>query len=229
MKLQILEKFYFPRMASRIRSLVSSCRACDRHPAKPELQLTPIPNYPCEILHIDLFTIESLKFLSCIDKFSKFVKLFPIESKSAVHLREKLTEVLHYFTAPDTIVSDNERGLLCPTVLNYLQSLGITVYYTPSQKSEVNGQVERFHSTFLEIYRCLKNDNRNLKVTELVFIAVDRYNNSIHSVTNCKPVDIFLSRTSTINYQGLKNFKEQTQEDIRGLILHKLKMSTQII
>jgi len=74
MKLQILEKFYFPRMASRIRSLVSSCRTCkmfkyDRHPAKPELQLTPIPSYPCEILHIDLFTIESLKFLSCIDKF----------------------------------------------------------------------------------------------------------------------------------------------------------------
>jgi len=188
-------------MASRIRSLVSSCRTCkmfkyDRHPAKPELQLTPIPNYPCEILHIDLFTIESLKFLSCIDKFLKFAKLFPIESKSAVHLREKLTEVLHYFTAPKTIVSDNERGLLCPTVLNYLQSLGITVYYTPSQKSKVNGQVERFHSTFLEIYRCLKNDNRNMKVIELVFIAVDRYNNSIHSVTNRKPVDIFLNRNS---------------------------------
>jgi len=81
-------------------------------------------------------------------------------------------------------------------VLKYLQSLGITVFYTPSQKSEVNGQVERFHSTFLEIYLCLKNDNRNLKVTELVFIAVDRYNHSIHSVTNSKPVDIFFNRTS---------------------------------
>jgi len=106
MKLQILEKLYFPRMTSRNRSLASSCRACkmfiyDRHPAKPELQLTPIPNYPCEILHIDLFSIENLKFLSCIDKFSKFSKLFPIKSKLAVHLREKLTEVLHNFTAPE--------------------------------------------------------------------------------------------------------------------------------
>jgi len=69
MSLQILETFIFPRMASCIRSLVSSCRACimlkyDRHPAKMELQLTPIANYPCEILHIDLFTIENLKFLS---------------------------------------------------------------------------------------------------------------------------------------------------------------------
>jgi len=55
---------------------------------------------------------------------------------------------------------------------------------------------------------------------------VDRYNNSIHSVTNRKPVDIFLNRTSRINYQGLNNFKEQTQEEIKGLLLHKKKMST---
>jgi len=49
------------------------------------------------------------------------------------------------------IVSDNERSLLCPTVLNYLRSLGIELYHTPTQKSEVNGQVERFHSTFMEM------------------------------------------------------------------------------
>jgi len=231
MKIQILERFYLPKMASRIKTQVSSCQVCkmfkyDRHPNKPELQLTPIPTYPCEILHIDLFTLENHKFLSCIDKFSKFAKLFPIDSKSSIHLRENLIEVLHYFTAPKTLVSDNERGLLCPTVLNYLQSLGIEVYYTPSQKSEVNGQVERFHSTFLEIYRCLKNDNLSLKVMELVFIAVDRYNNSVHSVTNRKPVDIFFDRTSRINYQGLTNFKEQTQEDIRGLLEYRQKMST---
>jgi len=65
------------------------------------------------------------------------------------------------------------------------------VYYTPSHKSEVNGQIERLHSTFLEIYRCLKNDNPNLKAIELAFIAVDRYNKSVYSVTNRKPVDIF--------------------------------------
>jgi len=206
MKLQILERLYFPKMASLIKSQVSSCQVfkkCkyDRHPNKPELQLTPILKYPCEILHIDLFTLENHRFLSCIHKFSKFAKLFPIDSKSSIRLREKFTEVLHYFSALNTMVSDNERGLLCPTVLNYLQSLGIAVYYTPSQKSEVNGQIERSHSTFLEIYRCLKNDNPNLKVMELVFIAVDRYNNSVHSFTNHKPVDIFFDRASRINYK----------------------------
>jgi len=204
-------------MASLIKSQVSSCQVCkkckyNRHPNKTELQLTPIPQNPCKILHIVPFAIEYHKFLSCIDTFSKFANLFSIDFKSSIRLGEKLTEVLHYFTAPKTMVSDNERGLLCPTVLNYLQSLGIAVYYTPPQKSEVNAQIERFHSTFLEIYRCLKNDNPNLKVMELVFIAVDRYNNSVHSVTNHKPVDIFFDRASRINYQGLTNFKNKPKK-----------------
>lgn len=52
-------------------------------------------------------------------------------------------------------------------------------------------------------------------------IAVDRYNNSVHSVTNRKPVGMIFNRSSRINYQGLAYFKEQTLEDTRGLIQHK--------
>lgn len=225
-RLQLLERYYFPRMSSTIRLQTSSCHCCklfkyDRHLNRPNLQPTPIPNYPCEILHIDIFMLEKRLYLSCIDKFSKFAKLFHLQSKASVHLRETLVEALHYFTAPKVLVSDNERGLLCPTVLNYLRSLDINLYYAPTQKSEVNGQVERFHSTFLEIYRCLKTELPTFKPVELVPIAVDRYNTSVHSVTNRKPADIFFDRSSRINYQGLTDFRQQTLEDIRGLIEHK--------
>lgn len=103
-----------------------------------------------------------------------------------MHLRETLVEALHYFTAPRVLVSDNERGLLCPTVLNYLRSLDINLYYAPTQKSEVNGQVERFHSTFyVEIYRCLKNELPTFKPVELVPIAVDRYNSNESETSRC--------------------------------------------
>lgn len=40
-------------------------------------------------------------------------------------------------------------------------------------------------------------------------------------MTHKKPVDNFFNRTSRINYQGLSDFKQQTLEDIRGLIEHK--------
>jgi len=103
---------------------------------------------------------------------------------------------------------------------------GIELYHTPTQKSEVNGQVERFHSTFMEIYRCLKGEYPTFKTTELIAIVVDRYNNTVPSVTNRNLVDIFFfNRTSRINYQGLADFKHQTLEDIRGLIEHKQNLT----
>lgn len=223
---QILEKFYFPAMSRQIREYIKQCETCkvnkyDRHPSKPHMQPTPIPNYPCEILHIDIFDIEKQKFLSCIDKFTKFAKLFPIKNRSSPHLKMMLTIALHYFTVPRALVMDNERGFLTPLVINYIRSLGIEIYQTPTQRSEVNGQVERLHSTLIEIYRCLCKEIPRLTPEERVAITVDRYNNTIHSVTKRKPADIFLNRTARINYQELSNFRERTYDDIKALLLHE--------
>jgi len=60
----------------------------------------------------------------------------------------------------------------------------------------------------MEIYRCLRGDYPTFKTTELIAIIVDRYNNTVYSVTNKKPVDIFFNRTTRINYQGLSDFKQ---------------------
>lgn len=223
---QILEKFYFPAMSRQIREYIRQCETCqfnkyDRHPSKPYIQPTPIPSYPCEILHIDIFEIERQKYLSCIDKFTKFAKLFPIKNKSSTHLRTKLTVALHYFTVPRALVMDNERGFLTPLVLNYIRSLGVQVYQTPTQRSEANGQVERLHSTLIEIYRCLSVELPRLTPKERDAITVDRYNNTIHSVIKRKPADVFLNRTARINYQELANFREHTNEDIKALLLHE--------
>lgn len=223
---QILEKFYFPAMSKHIREYIANCETCklnkyDRHPSVPYMQATPIPSYPCEILHIDIFEIERFKYLSCIDKFTKFAKLFPIKNKSSTHLRTKLTVALHYFSVPRTLVMDNERGFLTPLVINYIRSLGIQIYQTPTQRSEANGQVERLHSTLIEIYRCLRVELPRSTPQELVAITVDRYNNTVHSVIKRKPVDVFFNRTARINYQELANFRERTNDDIKALLLHE--------
>lgn len=226
--LQILERYYFPRMRSLICQYTRNCEVCklnkyDRHPYKPKLQATPIPKYSCEILHIDIFEIQGFKFISCIDKFSKFAKLFHIKNRSAIHLKSKLTKVLHYFTVPRMVVLDNEKGFLTPTILNFIRSLNIEIYFTPVQRSEVNGQIERFHSTLIEIYRCLSRETKNMGTKDMINLAVDRYNNTIHSVTRRKPSDVFFNRSERFNYQNLVNFRDQVNQDIRGLIEHNQK------
>lgn len=227
-KEQLLEKYYFPRMNSLITRYAKSCEVCmankyDRHPVNPEFRPTPIPSYPCEILHMDIMELQNEKYISCIDKFSKFSKLFHIKNKSSLYLRNKITKILHYFTVPRMLVTDNERSFLSPIILNFIKMLGIELYRTPVHRSEVNGQVERFHSTVLEIFRCLKAEYKDLKTKELLSIAVDRYNNTIHSVTKKKPSDIFFNRSSRINYQGLVNYRAKINHELRGAIEKKQK------
>jgi len=89
----------------------------------------------------------------------------------------------------------------------------------------VNGQIERFHSTFLEIYRCLKQQHSSFSIDELVSISVDRYNNSIHSVTKRKPVDIFFNRCTSIDLQKMVELRQKKHEDIRGLLQRSQEVS----
>lgn len=70
-------------------------------------------------------------------------------------------------------MSDNESVFLAPGILNFVRSLEIEIYFTPAQKYELNGQAERFHTTLIEM--------KNLGPTELVNIAIDRYNKSYNS------------------------------------------------
>lgn len=207
-RLQILEKYYFPKMSSLIKNFIKTCEICnsskyDRRPNKPEFQPTPIPKFPTQILHMDLMEIQGEKYITCIDKLSKFVKFFHIKDRSALHLRNKLTKILHYFTVPEMIVIDNERSFMSPIILNYIKTLGITIYNTPSQKSEVNGTIERVHSTIIELVRCLNKEYQELSQKEIIYLAVDRYNNTIHSVIKAKPSDIFFGRSSKTDYQNL--------------------------
>lgn len=227
-KNQILEKYYFPQMTKLIKNFVNSCNVCrsnkyDRHPPKPHLQPTPIPSYPTEILHMDIIEFKKEKFITCVDKFSKFTKFFHIKNKSALHIRNRIIKLIHFFTAPKILVTDNESSFISPIVLNYIEGLGINVYLAPPQKSEVNGTIERVHSTIIEIIRCLQQEFPDLTVKEIVNIATDRYNNSIHSVTKKKPADIFFGRSQRINYQNLLDFKNIVNTDLKYEIIRNQK------
>lgn len=108
------------REKSQYRAMITYIRQKIRGPA--DIALTPYG-----VLDDDWPEMKRVLSLHYADKRD----LSTLELQ--LHLREELTKVLHYFTAPKTLVSDNERGLLCPTVLNFLKALDIEVYYAPTQ------------------------------------------------------------------------------------------------
>lgn len=119
---------------------------------------------------------------------------------------------------------DNERSFVSPIVQQYIKSLGVQVYQTPPQKSEVNGTIERVHSTIVEIVRCLQMEYKELTLKEVVNIAVDRYNNSFHSVTNMKPNEIFFGRIQRISFEDLTNARNKVNQDLTERISKNQKV-----
>lgn len=195
---KISRTHYFPRMKCKIRQHIKLCEVCnkakyDRHPYKIKLGETPIPKRPLEIIHIDIFISLPDIFLSVVDKFSKFGNLIAIKSRNIQDIRKALLKFFSTHGKPGLIVSDNEPAMKSIEIRGLMNDLNIASYYTPTNNSETNGTVERFHSTIAEIYRCIKPKYDQLSSKEVFRIACTLYNETIHSATKLKPREIFFA------------------------------------
>lgn len=190
------QKYYFPKMRSKVSSYINLCNPClenkyERKPYKIKLDFTPIPKKPLDILHIDIFISQPNLFLSAVDKLSRYAMLVPIKSRSIPDVKRGLIKLISTYGTPKMIVCDNEVAFKSVEIRGILQRLDVETYFTPSDHSEVNGIVERFHSTLSEIYRCIKHKYEDLSNKELYKISTMMYNATVHSATNLKPIEIF--------------------------------------
>lgn len=212
---QILERYYFPSMARKIKNLIKKCIVCkenkyDRHPAKPQIQATPIPQFPGQIVHLDIFLVGKELVLTAIDKFSKYAIAKPIKSKATEDIRQPLRDILFSFV-PETLVMDNEKSFNSESIKFMIENeFGIQIFRTAPYTSCSNGQVERFHSTLQEIMRCLQNERTHRSFQELLDRSVKEYNFSVHSVTGKRPMETFFGRRVSSDPRLLEKDRNET-------------------
>ncbi|XP_037924348.1 uncharacterized protein LOC119660042 [Hermetia illucens] len=158
---QILDNYFFPELRQKTKAFVENCRICTqakyvRHPKKQIQNSTPIPSYPGEILHMDIYSTNNIHFLTCIDKFSKFAIVEPIPSRCIADVKNSILKTIGFFKNPRILVTDNEPSFCSKTIRALIQNQFCMSHHTVSaMHSESNGQVERFHSTLSEISRTL--------------------------------------------------------------------------
>lgn len=231
---QIFRKYYFPRMKNKIAKFIKLCETCnrfkyERQPYKIKLGETPIPKRPLEIIHLDVFIAQPDMFLSIIDKFSRFGVIIPVKTRTIQDIRRALLKFFSMHGKPQLIVCDNEPAVRSIEVRGLLDDLGIQIYFTPSNHSETNGIVERFHSTLAEIFRCIKGRHEDLSQKEKFMIACTLYNETIHSATKLKPREIFFGvKDQDIRPLNIEEMIEKRNEfyDEVTLELKKTQKST---
>lgn len=221
-KNQILSKCYFPEMHAKIKKIVKACKVCkenkyDRHPNKIELGETPIPKYPGQIVHIDIYLTDKKIVLTALDKFSKYAQAKILESRAAADIKEPLREILLSFGMPEIVITDNEKSFNSNAIIFMLENqYNVKVFKIPPYSSSVNGQIERFHSTLSEIMRCLKAENIHTTFSELLHRSLFEYNNSIHSTINRKPVEAFFGRRVGTNPEDTEREREEVIQRLKA-------------
>lgn len=193
--LALSHRYYWPKMKDEITKFINNCTVCgqakyDRHPINQQFKVVPPASKPFETVHIDLLTIQTEKYLTIVDVFSKYAQAYHIRDGTAVSIVQALLKFCTHHGLPLTIVSDNGTEFTNQLFSEFISMHKITHHKTLPHAPNDNGIVERFHSTLLEHLRILKLTHKGEDVVNLVPYGILAYNSTIHSFTKCRPIDI---------------------------------------
>lgn len=182
-------------MRESITKFINECTICgqakyDRNPIKQQFKIVPIPNKPFELVHLDLLTIQGEKFLTIVDAFSKYAQAYYLRDGTAVSVVQALLSFSTHHGIPITIVTDNGPEFTNQLLAEFVRLHRLQHHKVAAHTPNENGIVERFHATILEHLRILKVTQKNESVINLMPYALLAYNNSIHSLTKCRPIEL---------------------------------------
>lgn len=182
-------------MNKDIEDFVATCEICktskyDRRP--PKLKHLPIPmgSKPFEHLHIDIFKIAKEPYLTLLDNFSRYGQAYPLTATTRAEIIEKINQYMNHHGKPLKISVDSGTEFKNRDLQDFYQLHQIELHFTTTKNSSSTSPVERFHSTLIELFRCLQAEHKRRNPRQIMTGAVLAYNNSIHSVTKYTPLQV---------------------------------------
>jgi hypothetical protein len=198
----INKKYYWSNAFLDVKNFCNSCHECLKHKSKPTNILPDLISKshlaPGELIAIDIVgrlprsTEGHFYILTVIDHYSRYLEAIPLTNTSSLTIIKALTNYFARFGVPKSILSDNGSYLRSNLFVQFLQDLNIehrksSVYYPAS-----NGVIERSHRSLKEsIAAMCKNI---FEWSERLLYFKLHYNNSLHSITQCTPANLFFGR-----------------------------------
>jgi len=107
----IKREYYFPLMKNIITKIINSCDICmklkyERRVQPLKYEITETPKKPLEILHTDIYSVNKAKFLTIIDKFSKFACAYLLVPCNSINIVKSFR---HFFFTPRNTKRNRNR------------------------------------------------------------------------------------------------------------------------
>ncbi|XP_036346535.1 uncharacterized protein K02A2.6-like, partial [Rhagoletis pomonella] len=220
---QIRKAYWFENMRDKISRFIQNCIKCIIYsaPARSnEHNLFSIPKKPIpfDTLHLDHFgplpAIKSKRkhILVAIDAFTKFVKLYPVNSTSTKEVCCSLDKYFSYYSRPRRIITDRGTCFTSLEFSNFLLKRNIGHVKVAVASPQANGQVERVNRVLKTMLSKLTETIDHADWTAKLSQVEYALNNTVHSTTKHTPSDLLFG----VNQRGciVDEFTECTEEKL---------------
>ena len=140
----------------------------------------------------DIFGIDKHYYLSLICAFSKHLQLIEIPSRNLTDIKGALAKYFSNYSPPKKLICDHEAAFTSIQLRDFLVNFGTNIEFASA--SESNGQVEKTHSTIIELYNTNKHKFNNLTSPEIINCITSLYNDTVHSATSFTPNEIVFNQ-----------------------------------
>ncbi|CAH8629503.1 unnamed protein product [Schistosoma haematobium] len=168
--------------------LLSKC------PRKAELHSWPSPEEPWSRIHVDFAgPFQGTYFLVCVDAYSKWPEIFPINQITSQQTIMKLRQLFSRFGVPDVLVTDNGTQFISSIFSDFCKRFGVKHVRSPPYHPQSNGQAERFVDTFKRALLKAKGEG---KIEEILddFLLVYRTTPNPSTPNQMSPAEIMFGR-----------------------------------
>ncbi|ROT71890.1 hypothetical protein C7M84_009774 [Penaeus vannamei] len=217
------ERYFFPRMASRITEHIRRCQVCPLHKGSasaPAPALTyDVPDRPFQRVSVDILSGFSTSTSGCryllvfIDAFSRFCELVPIPDKSAPTVaRAFLERVICRHNTPEEFVSDNGTEFNNSVLKSLCDILNIKKVNVLPYRPQANGLTERLNRTILSMLRTsLASSGSEWDLwIPIIQMAI---NNTFHSTLGDTPHFVVYGEDRRLPYELLDQSPRPTYTD----------------
>ena len=147
MKARANETVYWPGMDASIRNHRESCHTCIRvAPSQPRepLILTKTPDWPFQMIVMDLFYVEQHVYLVCADRFTGWPILFhfPPGKANATSLIAVSRNIFHTYGVPEHLSADGGPPFKAQKVVEFMKDWDVEVRYSSVGYAQSNGRAE---------------------------------------------------------------------------------------
>lgn len=170
---RIKRNYYWPKMDDEIRTYVRNCVTCKACKPTNQIQKSPMGNFreakrPFEIIYIDFVgplprsKSGHAHMLVVVDGLTKFTRIHPVRAATTESTIKYLRDhIFLVFGVPKYLVCDNGPQFTATKFQNFLQSYGVTLWYSARYHPQANAAEAANKTAETAIRAYLKDDDNH--------------------------------------------------------------------